>query len=584
MLAAGPTGILLLRTLSHFVLTMIPCFVAASFAAWRGARDHALLGFTGLAGIAANGYLAFWLWFLSPPIGHAVSFLLPIFGIAWLLWIGRKLDAPARAVVKSLALPAALVLCAALLTLSAGFLYGGIDKPLETPWTRFSHRLPPDNMLPFLFAEEVRIGRFYKPFFEGGHSSDRPPLQAGIALSQYPFLPRPRESGYTSLGVILQSLWIFAMWLLLRAFNLDPRIITLALLVTLFSGFTFLNSFFVWPKLLAAAFMIGFSAMLLVESCAAELTRAAPLMILAGALLAFSLLSHGGSAFALIGVALAAAALRQHLPLKSIGIVCAAAFVLYLPWLLYQKLFDPPGDALLKLHLAGIDHPGNGSFLSALAGAYRAISPHIFFQNKIANARWAFDYENQFFGRLFDLLSAVRRGRSSEAASAALDIRSLAFFHFMPNLGFLAAGIVAFAAGIRKRFRSPVWRVSARLWLVVICILIPWCLLMFKPESTSIHQGSYVAVLFAYSAAILALCSTARWLAIAIAVLQIALNFAVYAFPPKPGLVPGELVTFIAALIAMLWLLGARRLPLSALSRRRRNGLGSVNPWRKSRN
>jgi hypothetical protein len=249
MLAPGPTGILLLRTLSHFVLTMIPCFAAATFAAWRGARSHLVLGLAGLAGIAANGYLAFWLWFLSPPVGHAVSFLLPILEIAWLLWSGTKLEAPARAAVTTLAAPAGLVLAASLLVLSTGFLYGGLDHPIETPWTRFSHRLPPDNMLPFLFAEELRIGHIYKPFFEGGHSSDRPPLQAAIALSQYPFLPQPRALGYTALGAILQSLWIYSMWLLLRAFHLDPRLVALVLVATLFSGFTFLNTFFVWPNL-----------------------------------------------------------------------------------------------------------------------------------------------------------------------------------------------------------------------------------------------------------------------------------------------------------------------------------------------
>jgi hypothetical protein len=563
MLAPGQTGILLLRTLSHFVLTMIPCFAAASFAAWRGARGQLVLGLAGLVGIAANGYFAFWLWFFSPRVGHAVSFLLPILEIAWLLWSGAKLDPPARADVKSLALPAALVLCASLLVLSAGFAYGGLDKPIETPWTRFSHRLPPDNLLPFLFAEEVRIGHIYKPFFEGGHSSDRPPLQAAIALSQYPFLPQPRALGYTALAAILQSLWIYAVWLLLRAFHIDARAVTLAFLVTLFSGFTFLNTFFVWPKLLAAAFMLAFSILLLVDNFAAKLARDLPLMILAGALLAFGLLSHGASAFAVIGMILAAAALRRRLPFKSIAVVCGAAFVLYLPWLLYQRLVDPPGDALLKLHLAGVDHPTDGPFLPVLAAAYRSLTPHIFFENKIANARWIFDYEKPFWGRVLDLCSAALRGRSAEAAAAAFDLRSLSFFHFVPNLGFLVAGALAFIAGVYKR--SPAWRVSARLWLLVGCILVPWCLLMFKPESTSIHQGSYVAVLLAFSAAVLALWSIAPLLAIAVAVLEIALNVVIYVVfmpPPNPGLLAGELAIFIAAslgLLSLLWFCADRR-------------------------
>ena len=30
------------------------------------------------------------------------------------------------------------------------------------------------------------------------------------------------------------------------------------------------------------------------------------------------------------------------------------ALVLYAPWLAYQRLYDPPGDRLLKWHLAGV--------------------------------------------------------------------------------------------------------------------------------------------------------------------------------------------------------------------------------------
>jgi hypothetical protein len=561
MLAAGPSGILLLRTLSHFVLTMIPCFAAASFAAWRGARDHVLLGLTGLAGIAANGYLAFWLWFLSPPIGHAVSFLLPIFGIAWLLWIGRKLNASARAALKSLALPAALVLCAALLVLSAGFAYGGIDRPLETPWTRFSHRLPPDNMLPFLFAEEVRIGRFYKPFFEGGHSSDRPPLQAGIALSQYPFLPRPRELGYTALGVVLQSLWIYAMWLFLRAFDLPPRMVLLALAVALFSGFVFVNSFFVWPKLLAAAFMIGFCSLILVDKFAFALARSVPLMFAAGALLSFGMLAHGGSAFALIGLIAAAIVLRRRLPLKSLGIICAGSFLIYLPWLLYQRLFDPPGDALLKLHLAGIDHPDNGPLLQELIAAYSRLTPAMILHNKTANAVWVFDYEREYWSRAIGMFSALGRRDRTQAARSAQDLRSLAFFHFVPTLGFLVTGAVALAAGLNRRFRSSAWRVAARLWLLVLCTLVPWCLIMFKAEATSIHQGTYVTVLLAFSASILALWAVTPWLALVVAALQIGLNFLLYgvlmgesagAVPSPDVLLYGQLGLFVVALVCLV--------------------------------
>jgi hypothetical protein len=559
MLGFEHTATLVLRTLEEFVLAIIPCMALAAFAAWRGIRDPIAVGLSGLLGIAAAGYAAFWLWFLSPRIGHAASFLLPIACLGWLWWVRRRLDGVARAALRSLARPAALVLCAAFSVLSAGFLYGGFEKPIETPWARFSHRLPPDNMLPFLLAEEVRIGHIYKPFFEGGQSSDRPPLQAGIALSQYPFWPRPRQMDYTALAVLLQSSWIFAAWLLLRALDFERRGIALALAVTFLSGFVFLNSFFVWPKLLAATFMIGFAIFVLVDRYAAAVACDPKSMILAGALLAFGMLAHGGSAFAAIGLLLAALVLRRRIPLKALATIAATAFLIYLPWTLYQKLFDPPGDYLLKLHLAGIDHPDNGSFFAELIAAYRALTPAQFASNKIANFLWAFDYQKEYWAFVRALFSATLSARWSNAGACALGLRSLSFFHFVPNLGFLSGGFLTLAAGLHKRSRSAAWRASARLWLCVMCILLPWCLMMFKAESTSIHQGTYVAVLLACCAAIAGFWAVKPWVAAGAAVLQIALNFLVYgAFMGWPGssLIYSQLGLLIAAMGGVVLILG----------------------------
>lgn len=567
-LAFSQTAILFLRTTSHFVLTFLPALVLSVFLARRGIRDHILLGLAGLVGIGASGYLVFWLWFLSPRLGHAVSFLLPLFEIAWLLWATRKLDALARCALKSLMFPAALVFAASLMVLAAGFLYGGVDTPLATPWTRFSHPLPPDNILPFVFAEEVRVGRISKPFFEDWTSSDRPPLQAGIALSQYPFLPRPRALGYTAVGVILQSLWIYAMWLMLDAFDAKPTAVVLTLAVTLFSGFTFLNSFFVWPKLLAAAFMTGFCTVVLVDRLAIELRRSFLLAIGMGALLSFGMLAHGGSAFALIGALITAAVLRRRLPFKSLGIIGAVTFALYLPWLLYQKLYDPPGDRLLKLHLAGVDKPDKRTLTQALGDAYSRLTFDAFIKNKEANAIWVFDHEHEYWSHMAGLLSAsLHPGamNSARAAGAALGLRSLMFFHFVPNMGFLIAGVAALLAGLIRRFRSHTWRVSARLWIFVICTLIVWCLLMYEPNATSIHQGTYLTVLLTFSASMLALWAVKPWLALTAAAMQAGLNFLVYgvymrgrAEAALHSFHYGNLCLFVLAFAFMMFLMGSQ--------------------------
>ncbi len=111
-------------------------------------------------------------------------------------------------------------------------------------------------------------------------------------LAHFPLFRRPREQGYTVISVLAQSLWIFGLWLLLSALELNPRAISMALAACLFSGFAFLNTFFVWPKMLAAAYGFGFLAAFVVKPPKqfAWLGWALP-----GTLLAFSLLSHGGT-------------------------------------------------------------------------------------------------------------------------------------------------------------------------------------------------------------------------------------------------------------------------------------------------
>jgi len=553
--------ILFLRFISHFSLLMISCFAFAALAAWRGIRDSVLLGLLGLVGIALPGYVAFFLWFLSRPLGHAFSFVLPLAEIAWLVWVWRRIEADAKAALKQLLVPAGFVFSASLLVLSAGFLCGGIEKPLETPWTRFSHRLPPDNMIPFVFAEEVRSRWIVKPMLADWHSSDRPPLQSGIVLSQFPFLPQPRELGYMALAVTLQSLWIYAMWLLLVAFGVSPRAIVLILTVTLFSGFTFLNTFFVWPKLLAAALMIGFSTLVLVDRYYVRLREDVMLMIVAGALLSLSMLAHGGTAFAFIGLIITGALLHRRLPLKSAGVIFGTAAVIYLPWTLYQKLFDPPGDLLLKFHLAGVEHPNGIGLWETVLGAYRKLTLQQYISGRWLNFVFVCDHMSDYWRSVWHLVSSALTGRWDLAGSAAKDVRILTFFYFAPNMGFLVTGVLAVLAAIGKRYRTPDWRTAARLWVYVVSTLLPWCVIMFRPLSTSIHQGTYVAVLLAFAAAILTLWTISPWLVFAIAALEILLNLLAYGVFTTAGgqLQFGQLVflllglTFVGLQLRRIW-------------------------------
>ena len=114
-------------------------------------------------------------------------------------------------------MPAALWALGSAFVLFLGFVHGGTEQPLTTAMTRFSHPLPPDNEIPRFFADWYfhHGNQGPPPPFGDWLSSDRPPLQVGYVLAQRPFGWDDPGLHYEVLAVVVQQLWILAMWALL---------------------------------------------------------------------------------------------------------------------------------------------------------------------------------------------------------------------------------------------------------------------------------------------------------------------------------------------------------------------------------
>ena len=522
---------LLLSTISHFSLILLPCWAACAFAVRKGVRDIVVLGLVALIAIGASGYLAFWLWFFDPRLGRIFSLCLPIAAALLLICTVPRLDAVGRSDLKALLAPMCLIGAVALLVLSTGFVFGGLETPFNTANGRFSHLLPVDNQLPYVFAEGIRTGHVPKPLMGGWLSSDRPPLQTGIVLSQCVYLSHPLRLQYTVISVILQSLWVFALWLFLAAFDLDSGAIGLALTVCILSGFVFLNSFYVWPKLLAGAYMLGFSAILLAGRFVPALRQTTFLPLLTGALGALGLLAHGGSLFAVLGLILTLSVLKRGIGLKGLILIAITCFCLYLPWISYQKLYDPPGDRLLKMHLAGVESVDSRPFIQAFTSAYKDLTLHKFLDNKLENVRAVAGHQIEYWRGVFQLVRQLNRSDLNGSAllrQTSGELRGLCFFFFIPNLGFLVFGPVSLVLGIHQRYRSHEWKTAAIIWLYVALTAAIWCFVMFIPGMTVIHTSTYAMILLAFAGSILALWAVSPWLAVLVSSLQIEINFLLY--------------------------------------------------------
>lgn len=526
-------------------LIFVPGFALSALAIVLGVRGTLKLGLILLAGVSIPGYVLFFTYVLSAKIGHVLSATTPyLFGVSLILLLVRLGRSRAR-LLKPLLAPLLLTFFASLGILALGYSYGGLDNAITTQRTRFSHKLPSDNWIPYLFVQGLEHGHIPTPIFLNWLSSDRPPLQAGMILAVNSWV-RDEQLSYGVASAVMQSLWILALWLMLRAIRASRLTTALVLGTTYMSGFTIVNTFYVWPKLLAAAYIVAFAIPII--AVRPQRRRGAWwIRLLMGFLLACSLLAHGGALFSLLGLApLVLIKFRKDV-FKESAIIAGLAILLYAPWIAYQKLVDPPGDRLLKYHFAGVEQVSSKTALHTIVGAYGNESFDRWVYAKVANLGPVFGHEMEF-------LREITQFRNPNAQA---DIRGLEFFFFLPSLGFVGFGFVFLLFRYRKRRLKKETEAAEVMLLWSLASAALWILLMFKPATTVLHQGPYAMVMMTMTSSVLAFRAIPGWFAVLVCVVQCAIQWVIYA----PDLVN---IAFPSALAATLnrWMMGLHVLAL----------------------
>jgi hypothetical protein len=250
----------------------------------------------------------------------------------------------------------------------------------------------------------------------------------------------------------------------------------------------------------------------------------------------------------------------------------------YVPWMLYQKLYDPPGNRLTKMHLAGVGiyGPEPRSFGEAITGAYKALTPRRIVANKAANVKTLFEKSGTFWVELPHLITHIRQPESRAIAAA---MRVWMYLGFFVCLGSLIIGVPALSIGIARRYRTREWRAAGILWMFTALTLAVWCVLMFGPGThgyegcgplgpcadTVLHQGTYATVLLGYIGSILAIWAVSPRLAVVVGCCQVLLNVLLYVallWPAAPGALQAEppllsafLFLVVLSLVCVVWLL-----------------------------
>lgn len=335
------------------------------------------------------------------------------------------------------------------------------------------HHLPVDNWIPMIFADAVLNGHVPSPLFGSWLSSDRPPLQTGFFLIFSNFSTGHLAYLVSSVGLQLLVI-IFITMLLMRYVKYEGFILGVIILV-FFNGFTFVNALYVWPKLISALYQ-GIAFYYLYQI---YLNKNASKYhyILFGISSSLAFLSHGGSVFYLLALSiLFLFIIKNKTDMKRLFYGFVSALIVYLPWVIYQKLIDPPGDRLLKWHLAGQMHVSDDSFLKLFFDYYDKLSLSKWLDTQVRH------YEQIFNSLYFNI--------SNFSTISNREFLSNIFRSFDYSFLFFSVFFIVFFWLSKKQSAQIKTLIVLFLGSYFIYILI-WSLVL--TGNTVIHHGAYFA-------------------------------------------------------------------------------------------
>lgn len=489
--------------------------------------------------VATAAYALFWLYFASPVVGRIASAGLIVAGAVVALRPRENGGPTKRSDGCDVAMTTLLMLTIGFFYLTVLHLFPSSRGFYDLAANRLREELPADNSLPRDLTLGLDAGSNLRPVGAEWQTSDRPPLQAGWQLITLPFskaLGLDPDTATGTAALWFQLLWIPAAWGLFHSLRVPRGRAAAWIIVLSLTGYLAQNTIFTWPKLSAAALGCGaFGLWFLAEDGHRRLSHYA----LGALLAALAWLSHGGIAFSF--VALVPWILWRMLRSEARGwLVAAAVFLaLALPWFGFQKLYNPPGDRLIKWHLGGQIAPDPRGPLTVIRDAYAKTPRAEIIFNKLSNFRFLVLGEWHLLADFNPANAEVRRN-----GEFFCTFRAMTWWLFAPVV--LGGALLwrrwrrgaaplnrgpsdttgsnerGQAAATSDSDRPMNWRPHIALLAWSGATLIVWPLLIFGPYNTSIATGSYATLLTLFIVAAAWLDLAGRQWIFLIAALQIA--------------------------------------------------------------
>ena len=532
VLHAGALGILFLAAIAG------PGTVAARRLG-LGAAFALPLGF---GCVALAGIVSFCAWWIAPAAGNAVS-LAVLLG-AFALVAARAANASSH---RELREAAPVLLATALLTAAWIVLTKAAGVPASS---RFTWVLPIDDQLPRMFADRIAAGVLSGPIEGDWLMSDRPPLLTGVLL-----LFRPLGGGgglpAETIATLCQLIWLPALVSLGQSLALGWRRIATGVFFAATSGFFLLHSVYTWPKLMAAALFITAVAVV-IESMRAGTAKPLRIAAATGTLLSLAVLAHGGVWFSVLALPALPHAWRalRWFGMRGVVVLLLVAVAVSVPWAAFKRYVDPPGNRLVKWHLAGAIDVDDRSSLEAIRDAYARTPVADLWHTRVVNAQFA----------------AGVLGRNPKERWGDY-IRRLQFFHFVPAVGLPLLG-VGWVLVARLRGRKTDADAAGLIAHAAGTVFV-WIALIFQLGGTIVHAGSYVpiAVLIFIGGAAMGRWHTVALACAALVHVTVFLVGWIITTPPADG----ARVSVVAMMFAATLTAGALAVPaLQALRESRR--------------
>lgn len=492
--------------LLHFFLLWFPWLFVSKRLVSRFQLHSAFTLPLGLVLIALTGYATFWGYFFNQSFGQSLSILLTLGSIGLAIywkWKGRLRQEMSLLKDKDIQLPLLLMAGTGLFYLAYHFWIGGVGLGEGLAEVRYAS-MPPDNTIPLRFARKLYNGQDPRIVLGGWLSSDRPPLQTGLVLLHFPL------SGLTGIGLhyqifstLLQCAWIPGLWVFSRVAKFSTKQIAILFAASIFSGFALSNSIFVWPKLLAAFFILLAIAFLyeqLTDHTKLPTSHAVGAAVATG----MGLLSHGGVVFNFFALSLLLLIPKKFPGFLRAFVMLTTLALCMIPWTAYQKFYNPPANRLVKWHLAGITEIDQQKTGESIIGAYANLSNEQILQNKWQNVKMLVN-KDFFIQTVKGLLNSEKR---TDDFWPSLRHGEQAFF--FNTLGWCLFGGLG-ALVILLKGRQEERQALKLVGILTILSLAFWCLLLFLPGSTTNHQGSYGSNLLFFSGIALCLSKLPRW-------------------------------------------------------------------------